>query len=62
MNNALRALINTEEWGDDVQERGVPDRSREKFRMAISPRFNQIRNRPMSVNGIHRRRHKKVRV
>ncbi len=61
MNSADRTLLERE--GDELvvaTSRVVPSRARERFRMAYSKQFNQVRKAPTGFNGMHRRRRKKV--
>jgi hypothetical protein len=62
MNAAVEAVLADRELDHDAEELITPTRPREKFRMSIPGQFKQIRKRPASFNGIHRRRRKKIRI
>jgi hypothetical protein len=61
MNAAVEAVLADRELNFEAEELITPTRPREKFRMAIPGQFKQIRKRPASFNGMHRRRRKKIR-
>jgi hypothetical protein len=61
MNAAFSTLLETRDFDLEVEEQDEKNTKAEKFRMARQPKHDQIRPRPKSFNGMHRRRRKKVR-
>ncbi len=62
MNAAVEAVLADRELDFEAEDILAPSKPKEKFRMSIPGQFKQIRKRPTSFNGIHRRRRKKIQM
>ena len=62
MNAAFSTLLETRDFDLEIESDQLTSQAKsEKFRMSRQPKHDQVRPRPKSFNGIHRRRRKKVR-
>lgn len=61
MNAAFSTLLETRDFDLEIEDQDDKLTKSEKFRMARQPKHDQVRPRPKSFNGMHRRRRKKVR-